>query len=153
LRISDHQSEPSGLLRIAAPVSFAMDIMGRWMSEFKEAYPLVDLELLFEEGDIQQREMGLSYLNRVLGQDEALLKSMSPVNYVEKINAGILLAHGEEDKRAPFEHAEKLSAALDKANKPYEWFAIDKEAHGFFNPENQKAYMRKVVKFLDQHIN
>lgn len=52
LRISDHQSEPSGLLRIAAPVSFAMDIMGRWMSEFKEAYPLVDLELLFVDGDV-----------------------------------------------------------------------------------------------------
>jgi dipeptidyl aminopeptidase/acylaminoacyl peptidase len=113
---------------------------------------IYDLELLFEEGDIQEREMGISYLQEVLGTDEELLQSMSPVHYVEKIKAPILLAHGEEDKRAPFEHAEKLSAALDKANKPYEWFAIDKEAHGFFNPENQKAYMRKVVKFLDQHI-
>lgn len=113
---------------------------------------IYDLELMFDEGDIQQRRAGMSYLKRVLGTDEQQLKSMSPVNYVEKIQIPILLAHGEKDERAPFEHAERLRAALDKADKPYEWFVIDKEGHGFYNPENQKAYMRKVVGFLDKHL-
>jgi dipeptidyl aminopeptidase/acylaminoacyl peptidase len=113
---------------------------------------IYDLELMFEEGDIQQRRSGMSYLKRVLGTDEQLLKSMSPVNYVEKIKVPILLAHGEKDERAPFEHAERLRAALDKENKSYEWFVIDKEGHGFFNPENQRAYMKQVVRFLDKHL-
>jgi len=52
LRISDNQSEPSGLLRIAAPVGFAMDVMGKWMAEFKALYPLVDMELVFMDGDV-----------------------------------------------------------------------------------------------------
>jgi dipeptidyl aminopeptidase/acylaminoacyl peptidase len=111
-----------------------------------------DLELMFEKGDIHKRRSGMSYLTRVLGTDEQLLKSMSPVNYVDKIKVPLLLAHGEDDERVPFEHAERLRAALDKAKKPYEWFAIDKEGHGFYNPENQKAYMRKVVGFLDKHL-
>jgi len=111
-----------------------------------------DLELLFEEGDVQNRRAGLSYLKRVLGTDEKNLKSMSPVNYAEKIKIPLLLAHGEDDKRAPYEHAERLRDALDKANKPYEWFVMDKEGHGFYNPKNQKAYMRKVVGFLDKHL-
>ncbi|MBU2969634.1 alpha/beta fold hydrolase [Pseudoalteromonas sp. C2R02] len=113
---------------------------------------IYDLELMFEEGDVQQRRSGLSYLKRVLGTDEKLLKSMSPVNYVEKIQAPLLLAHGENDERAPFEHAERLREALDEANKTYEWFTVDKEGHGFYNPKNQKAYMKKVVGFLDKHL-
>jgi dienelactone hydrolase len=111
-----------------------------------------DLELMFEEGDIQKYGAGVSYLEHVLGTDKDHLKSMSPINYAEKINIPLLLAHGEKDERAPIEHAERLSAALDKANKPYEWFAIDKEGHGFFNPTNQKAYMSKVISFLDENL-
>lgn len=113
---------------------------------------IYDLELMFEEGDIRAKRLGRSYLKRVLGTDEAALKSMSPVNYVEKIKVPLLLAHGKDDERAPFEHVERLQAALDKANKPYEWYAIEKEGHGFYNPENQKAYMKKVVSFLGQHL-
>jgi len=113
---------------------------------------IYDLELMFEEGDVQQKRSGMSYLKRVLGTDKQQLKGMSPVNYVAKIQAPILLAHGEKDRRAPFEHAERLKDALDEEKKPYEWFVVDKEGHGFYNPENQKAYMRKVVGFLDKHL-
>jgi DNA-binding transcriptional LysR family regulator len=50
-RISDHQSEPSGLLRIAAPVGFAIDIMGKWMADFKSLYPKIDIELEFSDNE------------------------------------------------------------------------------------------------------
>lgn len=113
---------------------------------------IYDLELMFEEGDVQNSRYGQNYLKEVLGEDKDLLKSMSPVNYIEKVKIPLLLAHGKEDVRAPFEHVERLRDALDKADRPYEWFVIEKEGHGFYNPENQKAYMRKVVSFLDQHL-
>jgi len=113
---------------------------------------IYDLELMFDEGDIRKRLSGMSYLKDVLGTNEQALKGMSPVNYVNKIQAPLLLAHGEDDERAPFEHAENLREALDKADKPYEWFAVDKEGHGFYNPDNQKAYMNKVVDFLDENL-
>lgn len=113
---------------------------------------IYDLELMFEEGDIQNRRAGMSYLKMVLGTDKQKLKGMSPVNYVEKIQVPLLLAHGEDDERAPYAHAERLREALDDAKKPYEWFVVDKEGHGFYNPENQKAYMRKVLSFLNSHL-
>ena len=112
-----------------------------------------DLELMFEKGDIRALRLGRSYLKDVLGNDFDTLKKTSPVNYVEKIKASILLAHGKDDKRAPFEHVERLRNALDKVKKPYEWYVIDKEGHGFYKPENQKAYMKKVVNFLAKHLN
>lgn len=113
---------------------------------------IYDLELMFEEGDIYKRKSGMSYLKKVLGTNKNVLKSISPVNYVEKIQIPLFIAHGEDDYRAPFKHAKRLRKALDKANKSYEWFTVDKEEHGFYNPENQKAYMIKVVSFLNQHL-
>jgi dipeptidyl aminopeptidase/acylaminoacyl peptidase len=29
---------------------------------------------------------------------------------------------------------------------------VDKEGHGFYKPANRKAYMKKVVSFLDKHL-
>ena len=113
---------------------------------------IYDLELMFEEGDVKSKRSGKSYLKNVLGTDEKVLKNMSPVNNVDKILIPLMLAHGEDDVRAPFEHAERLRSELDKANKKYEWFAIDKEGHGFYNPETRKRYMRKVVDFLDKYL-
>ena len=51
-RISDKQKEPSGHLRITAPVGFAIDIMGRWMAGFKKAHPMIDIELGVNDGDV-----------------------------------------------------------------------------------------------------
>lgn len=113
---------------------------------------IYDLELMFEEGDTHKVKSGMSYLKKVLGTDKSLLKSMSPVNYVEKIQIPLFLAHGKDDERAPFEHAERLKTALDKAQKPYQWFVLDKEEHGFYNPENRKTYMRNVLQFLDKNL-
>ncbi len=113
---------------------------------------IYDLELMFNEGDIQERSSGKSYLEQVLGTDKKLLSDMSPVNYVDKIKVPLLLAHGKRDNRAPFEHVERLRESLDRENKSYEWFVLDKEGHGFFNPENQKAYMNKVLSFLDKNL-
>lgn len=114
---------------------------------------IYDLELMFEEGDIRKHKIGKTYLKKVLGTDKEVLRSMSPVNYADKIKIPLLLAHGEEDERAPVEHVERLKEALDKQGKTYEWFVIDKEGHGFYKPENRKAYMKMVVEFLDKHLS
>jgi DNA-binding transcriptional LysR family regulator len=50
-RISDNQTETSGLLRIAAPVSFAVDVLGKWMAEFKHKYPKVNLEMVYSDNE------------------------------------------------------------------------------------------------------
>lgn len=113
---------------------------------------IYDLELMFKKGDVHTKRLGKSYLQQVIGTNSETLKSISPVNYAEKIKVPLLLAHGEKDERAPYEHVESLRESLDKANKPYEWYVIEKEGHGFYNPENQKAYMKKVVRFLQENL-
>ncbi|MDO6427266.1 prolyl oligopeptidase family serine peptidase [Thalassotalea sp. 1_MG-2023] len=112
-----------------------------------------DLPLLFNEGDVKDLSFGESYLSTTLGTDEAKMKLFSPNHHVDKIKAALFLAHGEKDVRAPYEHVVLLRKSLDKINKPYEWFVLEKETHGFHDPINQTAYMKKVVQFLKEHLD
>lgn len=109
-----------------------------------------NLELILEENGSRAVK---SFWHEALGNNKEQLKSFSPVNYAEKIQAPLLLAHGKDDQVADFEHVEQLQDALDEANKPYEWFVVEDEGHGFYNPKNQKAYMKKVLNFLEKHLN
>ena len=108
--------------------------------------------MMYSDGDIKDLLWGDKYLELAIGRDEAQLKAFSPVNNVASINAPILIAHGEKDRRVPVEHAEALRKALDKANKRYEWFVKSAETHGFFDVENRTEYYEKVIAFLDKHI-
>ncbi|MFC4700300.1 alpha/beta hydrolase family protein [Glaciecola siphonariae] len=111
-----------------------------------------DLELLYSEGDIKDLLWGTKYLERAVGKDEAQLKEFSPVNRVASIKAPVLIAHGEKDRRVPFEHAEALRKALRENNKPYKWFVKPAETHGFFDVENRTEYFEEVLSFLDANL-
>lgn len=111
-----------------------------------------DLQLMHKKGDIYSRYIGDKYLEQVIGIDDEELAKFSPVNHVAKIKAPLLIAHGKKDERAPFEHAEALTKALDKHNKPYELFVKRREAHGFYDVDNNVEFYEKALKFLGKHL-
>jgi dipeptidyl aminopeptidase/acylaminoacyl peptidase len=111
-----------------------------------------NLPMMFKEGDISQSDSGLVYLKQALGQDQNQLKARSPAFNANKIKADILLIHGRKDKRAPIEQVESLTKALDKAGKPYQYFEISNEAHGYYDEANRSNVYSKVLKFLQQHL-
>jgi len=111
-----------------------------------------DLEMMFEEGDIPRAIWGKKFLESQLGTDTALMRKYSPVHNVAKLQAPVLIAHGAKDVRVPIEHAEALRDAMDKHNKPYEWFVKESESHGFFDEQNRGEYYQKVAEFLAKHL-
>ena len=111
-----------------------------------------DLPLMFEEGDVAERDSGQRYLQNVLGTDEAQLKAFSPSYNIDKLKAPVLIVHGGEDKRAPIEQAESLIAALKKAKHPYIYELLEDEGHGFYKAEHRTRYYQQVLAFLDQHL-
>ena len=111
-----------------------------------------DLELMFEEGDVQKRDAGMAYLKRVLTQDKALLQSMSPTHNVDKLKAAILLVHGGEDERAPIEQYEAMANALKKHNYPFQSLVMDDEGHGFYNEAHRAKYYGEMLGFLKTHL-
>ncbi len=113
---------------------------------------IYDLPLMFDEGDVQEHKYGMRYLNKVLGEDEAQLKAFSPVYQVDKLKTPVMLIHGEEDERAPIEHAERLKSALEAKQHPLQWMVMDKEGHGFYGEENRAEMYEAMLGFLDTHL-
>ena len=111
-----------------------------------------DLPLMFEEGDISERDSGQRYLKSALGTDEALLKRFSPSYNIDKLKAPVLIVHGGQDERAPIEQAESLVAALKKENHPYIYELLEDEGHGFYKAEHRTRYYKQVLNFLDEHM-
>lgn len=111
-----------------------------------------DLTLLTKKGDITRLAYGEAYLDRAIGQNEAQLKSFSPVYSANKIKANILLIHGENDERAPLVHAERMQEALEDAGKQVTLSEYDDEGHGFYAEENQIRYYQQVQQYLKTQL-
>lgn len=113
---------------------------------------IYDLKMMYDKGDIQQSDYGRNYLQRTIGNDPVELAANSPVNLADRIRVPVLLAHGEQDERAPFAQARAMRAALEKAGNPPEWMAVPREAHGFYKDENNIAFYRRLEAFLASHL-
>lgn len=111
-----------------------------------------DLNLMFTEGDIADRDAGLVYLEKVLGKDATQLNAQSPIHNLDKLKAPVFLIHGEEDKRVPLLQAERLREQLDKRQHPYQWLVKENEGHGFYRPENNVERWRMMLAFFDKYI-
>ncbi|WP_445358749.1 alpha/beta hydrolase family protein [Microbulbifer sp. ANSA005] len=111
-----------------------------------------DLEMMYTKGDIKRRDRGISYLKKTLSKDKDFLKVNSPVHNAGKLNLPVFLIHGEEDERAPIEHAEMLVKEFKKENKPIKTLFVKKEGHGFYTEENRMKLYTELLEFLDQHI-
>lgn len=57
----------------------------------------------------------------------------------------VFLAAGGEDTRAPIRHTTVMAAALRKAGVSVETLYYETEAHGFYTPEHQLAFYRRLV--------
>lgn len=111
-----------------------------------------NLPMMFEKGDIAERERSLAYLYDVLGDDLEDQKARSPVYNVDKIKAKILLIHGTKDQRVPIEQAQSLMDAFDKIHKKYEWLELRNEGHGYYDEGNRMKIYSKLLEFLDKNI-
>lgn len=113
---------------------------------------IYDLEHMLKVGDVPFYAEGEAFLQRVLGDDTASLRAQSPVHGVDRIKAGLYIAHGREDKRAHYSHFGILEKALKKADVPYESMVKHKEAHGFVDMDNRIELYTELVDFIDAHI-
>jgi dipeptidyl aminopeptidase/acylaminoacyl peptidase len=107
-----------------------------------------DLPLMFKEGDIEDSNLGVSYLKTVLGSDDAELKANSPSQLASQIRAKVFLIHGGRDDRVPVKHAELMRDALTAAGNPPEWYVEPAEGHGFITEAAQEKLYTRVDGFL-----
>lgn len=115
-----------------------------------------DIEYMFHDssdssGDkvtrqIMQTRIGDTRLNK------EKFDQVSPLKHADRITAPVLLVHGEEDRRVPIAHSEKMQRALELQGKPVRLLSFEREGHGLYYLKNQYAYYHALTEFLGQHI-
>ncbi|KQW44620.1 MULTISPECIES: S9 family peptidase [unclassified Roseateles] len=85
-------------------------------------------------------------------KDAAMLAAQSPLKQAAKIKAPVMLVFGEEDRRVPLAHGERMRAALRKAGNDPVWVTYDDEGHGLRNFSKRVDYARRMEAFLAKHL-
>ncbi|HEY7639371.1 MAG TPA: S9 family peptidase [Steroidobacteraceae bacterium] len=111
-----------------------------------------DLPLMWEAGDTRESEFGRTFLERVIGSDEAKLRAQSPVYNAQNIKVPVLLIHGKVDGRADYEHAKRMRAALEQNHKKVEWLALSGEGHGVYDEDSRREVYERILQFLDANL-
>jgi acetyl esterase/lipase len=83
-----------------------------------------------------------------IDQKAQAAKEASPVTYVSKDDAPILIVHGTADNVVPFSQAEVFYQALKKAGVDATLVKIEGGGHGIGGPEVQ----RRVLNFFEKHL-
>lgn len=110
-----------------------------------------DMTIEFNDSDTRRYRSGRTYLKQAVGT-LADARAISPINMLDKFNVPVLIVHGKDDPRVPYQNATDLRSALDKAGKPYEWLARPKELHGFYSEANNKEFFTMMQAFLARYI-
>ncbi|MFO1493106.1 MAG: S9 family peptidase [Lysobacterales bacterium] len=112
-----------------------------------------DMTVMDTRGDVSESDSGQDFLATVLGTDDSALALASPNKQASKIKAGVFLAAGKEDRRAPPVHTTRMYEALKAAGKSVDTPIIQAgEGHGYYKTENNVNLYTKMLAFLDQHL-
>jgi dipeptidyl aminopeptidase/acylaminoacyl peptidase len=111
-----------------------------------------DYAIELHNSDTRRSASGRNYFVQAIGTDDATIRAISPIYHLDKFNIPVLIIHGKDDPRVPYENATELRSALHKAGKPYEWLVRAKEQHGFYSEENNLAFYEALQAFLGRHI-
>ena len=111
-----------------------------------------DLASIYKQDEVFGETANENFFIRTMGNDPELLKRSSPVNLAAQITLPVLMVHGGRDKRTEIAQAEAMRDALIAAGHPPEWYKVDIEGHGFYDPEYRKVFYQKLEAFLDKHI-
>jgi len=89
------------------------------------------------------------------GSDADTLKKISPIFYLDLVNAPIQIHYGTEDgvvySGTPPEWSLKLTQALRDANKEVDLFQYEEEGHSFIG-EPWFVFMGRVLRFFDKYV-
>jgi len=92
------------------------------------------------------REAEYGYLDK----HRDFLISISPSNFIEKIQAPLLVIHGSNDPRVPLSEAEQIVNKLKEKNKKVEFLVYSDEGHGLSKLKNKLDAYPKVIEFLEK---
>ncbi len=109
--------------------------------------PFVNWFTEFENEDPQLQEYDRLFMGDPV-KDKALWEERSPINFIDRVKAPLLILAGANDPRCPRSEAEQVAAAVKKHGGTAVLKIYENEGHGFARVENQIDAYQRVADFL-----
>ncbi|HVI10704.1 MAG TPA: S9 family peptidase [Candidatus Binatia bacterium] len=94
----------------------------------------------------------VAIFHKRMGEDEAFLKSQSPLFKADQIKAPLMIGQGANDPRVNKAESDQIVAAMRKNHKDVEYYVFPDEGHGFARPENRLAFNAASEVFLARYL-
>ena len=111
-----------------------------WFTEIENEDPVLQQSDIATMGDPKD------------AKSKALFEDRSPIFFVDKIKAPLLLLAGGNDPRCPKEETLQVSDAVKKNGGVAEYKIYENEGHGFARVENQIDAYQRVSQFLKARV-
>lgn len=85
-------------------------------------------------------------------KDKDALAALSPINFVDKVKAPMMVISGATDPRVPVGEALQLNAALVKNRVPTELIVFADEGHGMRKRPNQVLALGHTLRFFEKYL-
>lgn len=111
-------------------------------------------QLLLEEGRLYGRESaGMEELREELGaSSREKLNASSPAQHADRVQAPVLLVHGDKDTIVRVEQSERMAEALKTAGKPVELVILEDENHYLTRTATRTRTLEALERFLARHL-
>ena len=113
--------------------------------------PFVNWFTEIENEDPVLRESDLATMGDP-ATNKALFEDRSPINFIDKIKAPLLLLAGGHDPRCPRSEAQQVVDAIKKRGGRVDFKVYENEGHGFARVEDQIDAYQRVANFLLAHV-
>ena len=87
----------------------------------------------------------------VRGEEAFDLRTVSPLHSVARLTVPVLLMHGDDDQRVPFNQSRLFADKLKATGKTYEFYPLKGEGHGFSTSANHQQWLDRLEAFLAKH--
>ena len=85
-------------------------------------------------------------------KDADFLESISPLNFIDRIRAPLMVIHGANDPRVPVQEAEQIVSTLRSSGREVEYLRYEDEGHGLAKAKNRADAWPRVVRFFERHM-
>ena len=113
--------------------------------------PFVNWSTEVQNEDPELREYDLATMGDP-SKNKDLWQDRSPINFVDRIKAPVMLLAGGNDPRCPNSEARQVADAIKKRSGTVELKIYENEGHGFAKVENQIDAYTRVAEFLKKYV-
>jgi len=123
---------PADLLAAAAPICGMTDLVIDYYSTRPDLRPYSEEMLGGSPEQVPER-----------------YRERSPIHFVDRITADLLIVQGMNDPNVTPENLHSVEAALTRANIRYGTLLFDDEGHGIRKPRNLRILYQRLIAFFD----